>query len=154
MKTAIFAASLSIFAIAAGAFSQAHAHDFTTDLMCQVTGVTGNHSAWSFANNTGTADGSEGGTFVETGYSGNGKEVYSTPGRRPIWVYGANNLGGLTLLSREAPGWSIVMAGLVRHPDYVGGDASLVHNGHIIGWGQCVRQAAPTAGGVGDVAPE
>lgn len=148
MKT--FALIVAITALV----SPASAHDFSGDLMCKVTGRTGNQSVWSFANNSDNANGSTGGTFVETGYSGNGKETYSPVGRRPVWIYGANNVGGFSLASREAPGWAIVVGTIEQRGNYLGGDAVLVHNGRPVGSGECIRQSAPTAGGIGDVAPE
>jgi hypothetical protein len=134
--------------------SPACAHDFGSDLMCKVTGRTGNQSIWSFANNSHNIDGSEGGTFVETGYSGNGRETYSPPGRRPIWIFSPNNFGGFTLLSRDAPGWSIVVFAVRQSDGYLTGEADLTHNGRVIGSGNCARQSAPDANGIGDVAPE
>ena len=54
--------------------------------LCSVTDNTGNSLVYTFANSTGNADGSAGGTYVETGFVKNGQPVVSPVGRhRPIW---------------------------------------------------------------------
>jgi hypothetical protein len=51
----------------------AEAHDYSADMICRVTETDGQRSAWSFAPNTASADGSPISTFVETSYLGHGK---------------------------------------------------------------------------------
>jgi hypothetical protein len=94
-------------------------------------------------------------TLVETSYLGHGKSVVSQAGSRPVWVMTTNQIGGVTLLPRNNPGWSLIVSNLARTgPTVSGGYASLLHNGAVIGVGQCASRTLPTAGTVGDVAPE
>jgi hypothetical protein len=67
----------------------------------------------------------------------------------------ANPVGGVTLLPRNNPGWALVVSNLSRAGMAIsGGYASLLHNGVLIGVGQCTQRTLPTAATVGDVAPE
>jgi hypothetical protein len=133
----------------------AEAHDYSADMVCRVTETDGNRSAWSFAPNTIGADGSPVSTFVETSYLGHGKSVVSQAGSRPVWLMAANPLGGVTLLPRNNPGWALVVSNLARAGTSIaGGYATLLHNGALIGVGQCAQRTVPTAATVGDVAPE
>jgi hypothetical protein len=59
----------------------AGAHDYGADIVCRVTETDGNRSAWSFAPNTTSVDGSPVSTFIETSYLGHGKSVVSQAGR-------------------------------------------------------------------------
>jgi len=131
------------------------AHDYNADIICRVTETDGNRSAWSFAPNTIGADGSPVSTFVETSYFGHGKSVVSQGGSRPVWLMTANSAGGVTLLPRNNTGWSLIVSNLARTGTSIsGGYASLLHNGVLIGVGQCAQRTVPTAATVGDVAPE
>jgi hypothetical protein len=133
----------------------AEAHDYSADMVCRVTETDGGRSAWSFAPNTTSVDGSPVSTFVETSYLGHGKSVVSQTGSRPVWLMTANPVGGVTLLPRNNPGWALVVSNLARTATSIsGGYASLLHNGVLIGVGQCAQRALPTAATVGDVAPE
>jgi hypothetical protein len=133
----------------------AEAHDYSADIICRVTETDGQRNAWSFAPNTIGADGSPVSTFVETSYLGHGKSVVSQPGSRPVWLMTANPVGGVTLLPRNNPGWSLIVSNLARTGTTIsGGSASLLHNGVLIGVGQCAQRTLPTAATVGDVAPE
>ena len=69
--------------------------------------MLGNNLVYAFADNSYNANGTFGGTVVETGFDKNGRSTFSQVGRRPIWIYGANQGGGFNLYSREAPGWTI-----------------------------------------------
>jgi hypothetical protein len=51
-------------------------------------------------------------------------------------------------------GWSLVSNLARTGPTASGGYASLLHNGVLIGVGQCAKRTLPTAATVGDVAPE
>ena len=94
-------------------------------------------------------------TFIETSYLGHGKSVVSQAGSRPVWVMTPNQLGGMTLLPRNDPGWSLVVSNLGRTGTTTAcGYATLLHNGVLIGVGQCAQRTVPTAATVGDVAPE
>jgi hypothetical protein len=133
----------------------AEAHDYSADMICRVTETDGNRSAWSFAPNTMSVDGSPVSTFIETSYLGHGKSVVSQPGSRPVWVMTTNQIGGVTLLPRNDPGWALVVSNLARTgPTASGGYATLLHNGVLVGRGQCAQRTLPTAATVGDVAPE
>jgi hypothetical protein len=133
----------------------ADAQDYSADMICRVTETDGQRSAWSFAPNTIGTDGSPVSTFVETSYLGHGKSVVSQPGSRPVWLMTANPVGGVTLLPRNNPGWSLIVSNLSRTATTIsGGYASLLHNGVLIGVGQCAQRTLPTAATVGDVAPE
>jgi hypothetical protein len=102
-----------------------------------------------------SADGSPVSTFVETSYLGHGKSVVSQPGSRPVWLMTSNQMGAVTLLPRSDPGWSLVVSNVVRSGSTVlGGSATLLHNGALIGIGQCAKRTAPIAATVRDVAPE
>ena len=140
---------LALAAFALALVGWAHAHDYGADMICRVTETDGNRSAWSFAPNTTSVDGSPVSTFVETSYLGHGKSVVSQAGSRPVWLMTANPVGVVTLLPRNNPGWALVVSNLSR-----AGMASLLHNGVLIGLGQCAQRTLPTAATVGDVAPE
>src|SRR5271156_5721663 len=92
----------------------AEAHDYSADIICRVTETDGNRSAWSFAPNTTSVAGSPVSTFIETSYLGHGKSVVSQTGSRPVWVMTPNQLGGMTLMPRSAPGWALVVSNLAR----------------------------------------
>ena len=133
----------------------AEAHNYSADIICRGTEIDGQRSAWSFAPNTIGADGSPVWTIVETSYLGHGKSVVRQPGSRPVWLMTANPVGGVTLLPRNNPGWSLIVSNLSRTATSIsGGYASLLHNGMLIGVGQCAPRSLPTAATVGDVAPE
>jgi hypothetical protein len=133
----------------------AEAHDYSADIICRVMETDGQRSAWSFAPNTIGAEGSPVSTFVETSYLGHGKSVVSQAGSRPVWLMTTNPVGGVTLLPRNNPGWSLIVSNLARTGTTIsGGSASLLHNGVLIGVGQCAQRTLPTAATVGDVAPE
>ena len=133
----------------------AEAHDYNADMICRVTETDGNRSAWSFAPNTTSVDGSPVSTFVETSYFGHGKSVVSQTGSRPVWLMTANPIGGVTLLPRNNPGWAFIVSNVARAGTTIaGGYATLLHNGVLIGVGQCAQRSLPTAATIGDVAPE
>ena len=146
---------LALAAVALGLIAPAHAHDYGADMICRVTETDGARSAWSFAPNTIGADGSPVSTFVETSYFGHGKSVVSQAGSRPVWVMTANPVGGVTLLPRNNPGWALIVSNVARAGTTIaGGYATLLHNGVLIGVGQCAQRTVPTAATVGDVASE
>ena len=132
MKTPI---ALAVAATVA-AITPAVAHDYSSDFVCSVTDNTGNHLVYTFANNTGNADGSAGGTYVETGFVKNGQPVVSPVGYRPIWFWAVNGASGV-IASKEAPGWRIVLDPAMR--------ATLAHNGRQVGWGSCSRGGGAVA---------
>jgi hypothetical protein len=67
----------------------------------------------------------------------------------------ANPVGGVTLLPRNNPGCSLIVSNFARTGTTIsGGYASLLHNGVLIGVGQCAQRTLPTAATLGDVAPE
>jgi len=79
----------------------------------------------------------------------------SRAGSRPVWVMTTNQMGAVTLMPRNDPGWLLVVSNVTRSgPTVLGGYASLLHNGALIGVGQCAKRTLPTAATVGDVAPE
>jgi hypothetical protein len=120
------------------------AHDFARDLQCSVTGADGSPMAWSFATNMRNADGSVGGTMVETSSRSHGRDISAAPGSRPVWVFEARPDGDLTLVSRSNPGWSIVASHFVDSSHgTVSGHAAAYHNGSAFGEGICARQYAP-----------
>jgi hypothetical protein len=114
-------------------------------LICKVQDTSGNHMVYMFGSNSTNADGSYGGTMVETGYERNGRVTFSERGVRPIWIYGGNAGGGLNLYSRADPGWSLSVAG--------DGSAMLLHGGRFAGNGGCSGGGA-TAGNVRDMGTE
>jgi hypothetical protein len=118
------------------AITPAVAHDYSSDFVCSVTDNTGNRLVYTFANNTGNADGSAGGTYVETGFVKNGQPVVSPVGYRPIWFWAVNGASGV-IASKEAPGWRIVLDPAMR--------ATLAHNGRQVGWGSCSRGGGAVA---------
>ena len=128
-------------AVALALAGPAQAHDYSAAIICRVTEIDGNQSAWSFAPNTTSVDGSPVSTFIETSYLGHGKSVVSQAGSRPVWVMTPNQLGGMTLLPRNDPGWSLVVSNLGRTgTTTAGGYATLLHNGVLIGVGQCAQR--------------
>jgi hypothetical protein len=145
----------ALAAVALALSGSAYAHDYSADIVCRVTESDGQRSAWSFATNTVGADGAPLSTFVETSYLGHGKSVVSQAGSRPVWFMAPNRMGGMTLLPQSNPGWSLVVSNVFAlRADRAGGDATLIHNGSLVGVGQCARRALPTAAAIGDVAPE
>jgi hypothetical protein len=115
------------------------------DIVCHMTDTLGNALTYAFGANSQNADGSFGGTMVETGFEKNGRMVLSEVGNRPIWTFSGDNRG-FTLYSREAPGWAISIA---RNDAAV-----LTHNGYRAGYGSCgatVAQSGPSADTVGDL---
>jgi hypothetical protein len=132
MKLTTLVAAAALAAVAAPAV----AHDYSGDFVCNITDNTGNRLVYTFANNTGNADGSFGGTYVETGFVKNGQPVVSPVGYRPIWFWAANGASGV-IASKEAPGWRIVL-----DPAF---SATLTHNGRPVGWGSCSRGGGAVA---------
>jgi hypothetical protein len=54
-----------------------------------------------------------------------------------------------------APDWALIVSNVARAGTSIaGGYATLLHNGVLIGVGQCAQRTVPTAATVGDVAPE
>jgi len=104
----------ALAAIAMALIGSANAHDYSSDIVCRVTESDGNRSAWSFAPNTVGPQGSPVSTFVETSYLGHGKSVVSQTGSRPVWVMAPNQMGGVTMLPRSNPGWSLVVSNVAR----------------------------------------
>ncbi len=98
-------------------------------VVCSIQDTFGNNLTYAFGGNTYNANGSFGGTMVETGFDKNGTAVISRVGQRPIWIYGGNRGGGYNLYSRAAPGWTISVL--------QGGSATLTHNGYFAGGGSC-----------------
>ena len=89
-------------------------------------------------------------TFIETSYLGHGKSVVSglatglgddpEPARRH------------DLAAAERP--RLVARCFEPCATTAGGYVTLLHNGVLIGVGQCAQRTVPTAATVGDVAPE
>lgn len=124
----------------------------STDLFCAITDTAKNSIVYSFTGNSRNANGSDGGTVVETGFEKNGIDTMSPVGKRPIWVFSANNVQGYTYQPRNQPSWALIAG----HIDMRGGmyhaDAMLVHNGRFAGSGYCVRALpAPTGATVPDL---
>jgi hypothetical protein len=119
------------------------------DIVCHLVTFVGNHqNYYSFANNTSNGAGNIG-TWVETGYTGDGRTVMSVPGQRPIWAFGYT--GDSTLIvQRSDPSWSITMA----HVDPPNGNnmrrwpATLTHRGRVVGSGECYRRWNPVGTGM------
>jgi len=127
---------IALAGVALALAGPARAHDYSADIICRVIESDGQRSAWSFAPNTVGVDGSAVSTFVETSYLGHGKSVVSQAGSRPVWVMTPNRMGGVTLLPRSNPGWSLVVSNVARSgPTVLGGDAALIHNGALVGVG-------------------
>ena len=122
MKTrmAIIIASLALS-------GTANSHDFSSDIICAITDTSGKVNGYAFANNTENADGSVGGTMVETRYAGGRITAQSEPGSRPVWVWYGNKAGGMTLESRDAPGWKIGMDPIRSEGDNVSAHSVLIH---------------------------
>ena len=148
MKALILAAGLAV-----AAATPCLAHNYSSDLVCVITDIGGNKLTYAFANNTANANGSFGGTYVETAFEKNGRSVVSATGHRPIWYYGfaQNRNYGAAILSREAPGWAIGVVSKGVQGGYWVADAELWHDNRFIGRGQCARvdQGTP-ANQVGD----
>src|ERR1700722_17948582 len=104
----------ALAAVALALTGSVNAHDYSADILCRVTESDGQRSAWSFAPNTTSVDGSPVSTFVETLYLGHGKSAVSQAGSRPVWLMTANPVGVVTLLPRNNPGWALVVSNLAR----------------------------------------
>jgi hypothetical protein len=123
-----------------------------TDLGCTIRDTSGTTNYYTFDGNTKNANGTAGGTMVETGYERNGVTVASEVGRRPIWIWNANRSGGVTLWSRQAPGWFIGTSNMTTVNGVWGGPAALYRNNRLVGSGSCSRilNNGVTASNVGD----
>jgi hypothetical protein len=66
----------------------------------------------------------------------------------------ANPVGGVVLLPQNNPGWSLIVSNLARTATGISGGYASLHNGVLIGVGQCAQRTLPAAATVGDVAPE
>ena len=81
--------ALIIAAAALALATPAVAHDYNRDFVCSITHRhRWQQTAYTSANNTSNVDGSFGGTYVETVFSKNGRDVVSPTGSRPIWYFG------------------------------------------------------------------
>ena len=143
----ILTAALAIATLAG--VSSAHATQ-NTDLFCSVTDTQGSKIIYTFANNSDNADGSVGGTMVETGFSKNGHDVFAPVGGRPIWIVSLNRLGGLTIASRNDAGWALVEGAVGNNRGVYAGPVALYHNNRIVASGGCARRGMETAGNVSD----
>lgn len=130
------------------------AHDYTGDLICKIRDNSGQTNLYAFADNTKNANGTIGGTFVETGYTSTRRSVAAPAGMRPVWIYSANDAGGITIASRADPGWFIVVGRGSQGNGVFGGDAVLMHGARAVGWGECARRSASTAATVPDMGGE
>jgi hypothetical protein len=138
MKTALIVA-----AALAATFLTAPAHA-AGDVVCSMRDTLGNNLTYAFGSNSFNANGTFGGTMVETGFKKNGTAVVSDVGQRPIWVYGSNAIGGFSLYSRAAPGWTLNVVS--------NGAAMLTHNGRFAGNGFCnTPLTGATQADVGDL---
>jgi hypothetical protein len=137
-KAMIMAAALAAVATPALATS-------ATDLVCSIRDNTGNNLIYTFDGNSQNANGSVGGTMVETGFSKNGRDTFSQVGNRPIWIYEANRLGGILLKSREAYGWHIGTDALPNGERFRV-VANLFHGDNIVGHGWCGRDLTASNG--------
>jgi hypothetical protein len=131
-----------------------------TDLICTITDSQGSKLYYTFDGNTHNANGTDGGTMVETGFEKNGISVMSEVGQRPIWIWNSNRSNGVTLWSREAPGWFIGTANMRTVNGWWSGRAELYHNSRFAGSGECTRyvggvasNGGVTASNVGDQGP-
>jgi hypothetical protein len=137
---------LAIIAALAALTTPALAHDFSQDLTCFVSKPDGSKVFWTFAPNSGSTDGAPVATFVETGYQGGGKQVFSQAGARPVWIVTKTASGDIDMIPRATPDY------MLREDTQ--GVATLLHRGVILGAGRCSYHPRPTAGTIGDVAPE
>jgi hypothetical protein len=138
-------------ALLAGVSTQASASSMT-DLGCTIRDTSGTTNYYTFDGNTKNANGTAGGTMVETGYEKNGVVVASEVGQRPIWIWNANRSGGFTLWSRNAPGWFIGTSNMHDVNGLWTGHAELYHNNRFVGSGYCNRitNYGTSASNVGD----
>jgi hypothetical protein len=76
---------------------------------------------------------------------------FAARGQRPIWIFGVNDQGGLTIWSRSALGWAIVQGAITGKDGVFGAEAWLYHNNVVIAAGGCIRNhSADTADTVPD----
>jgi hypothetical protein len=115
---------------------------YAADIVCSIHDTVGNNLTYAFGGNSTNANGTFGGTMVETGFDRNGTSTFSQVGRRPIWIFGGNAVGGFNLYSRAAPGWAIAVG--------PSGGATLTHNDRFAGSGWC-RATGATQADVGDL---
>jgi hypothetical protein len=140
---------LVLAAVATLAVSSAHATQ-KSDLLCKLTDTQGSTLLYSFNNNTSNVDGSIGGTFVETGFQKNGHSVFAPVGARPIWIFFANQIGGLTIQSRNDAGWSLVQGAIGVKGNVYSASTALYHGARVVASGWCGREGAVTAATVND----
>jgi hypothetical protein len=134
----------------------ASAHDFSGDLLCRVVDSQGRTTDWSFSENS-TNDSGSVKTMVETSVTKtNGQTIANTVGSRPVWIMFTNKLGSVTLEWQQDINWMILLSGNpTKNNGWTTGTAVLMHGPNVIANGACTRHnAEPTAGNVGDIAPE
>ena len=130
----------------------AMARDYTGDLLCNLTDTRGNRITYGFGNNSHNADGTLGGTFVETGFEKNGALTTYPTGARPVWLYTANQFDALTVVSRNAPSWRVVMGRITENNGILGAPAVLIDGTTPKARGACYRRTMDTGATVGDLA--
>ena len=141
MRKVIIAAALL-----ASVSSQAFATS-ATDLVCSIKDNVGNNLIYTFDGNSRNADGSAGGTMVETGFEKNGRDTFSQVGNRPVWTWTLNRVGGVVLFSNEARGWRIGTGAFPPGNGRFSMPASLFHGERIVGEGWCGRDMTASNGG-------
>jgi hypothetical protein len=142
---------VALTAVALALSGPAQAHDYSVDIICRVTEIDGNQSAWScskYHERRRLA-----GVDVHRNVLSRSRQVCCEPSGL------ATGLGDdpeparrHDLAAAERP--RLVARCFEPCATTAGGYATLLHNGVLIGVGQCAQRTVPTAATVGDVAPE
>lgn len=120
-------------------------------LVCDVYDNQGSRIDYSFVVNSTNADGSLGGTIVETAFSKNGRQVAYPIGKRPIWVWRPDG-SNANFYPRNDPGWALVLQGPQTQNGVMRFPAVLVQGQAARGQGFCyIADLMPTAATVPDL---
>ena len=119
------------------------ARNYSNDLLCRITDTQGHELTYAFYVST------EKDRMVETGFTGNRKDIGWPEGHMPIWEWHKplDGAAGMWLLSHVDPGWGLFLEALSTQNGVNRVIATLRHNTTTIGTGYCWHRdtAAPTA---------
>jgi clan AA aspartic protease (TIGR02281 family) len=122
--------------------TSALARDYSNDMLCHITDTQGHELIYAFTAST------EKDYMVETGFTGNGKDIGWPEGQMPKWHWHkpVENREGIWLLSQVNPGWGLFLEGLYNDNGIYRTTVTLMHETNVLGTGQCARRAvvAPT----------
>ena len=145
--------SVAMFgAIATPAFASS-----ATDLICTITDLQGSKLYYTFDGNTHNANGTDGGTMVETGFEKNGRLGHVRSGPAPDLDMELQPIPWRHALVARGAGWFLGTLNMRTVNGWWSGPAELYHNSRLAGSGECTRyvggiasNGGVTASNVGD----